>query len=216
MSRTVFSIAVERANSGLPESPPASVAPLGSRSPSRAIVVLETIMPSMPDAFAAWTISASATSSRSGAILRSSGTRRACASRASTTRAEQPRDRFLLLKVAQPRRVGRGDVDRQVVGDVGEAPHARDVVRDPVLAVLVGADVDADDAGVAPPRQPRVHRVVAVVVEAEPVDERAVVRPAGRRAASGCPAAGAASPCRPRRTRSRDPARRPTTSPFLS
>ncbi len=51
------------------------------------------------------------------------------------------------LHVAQAGRVGRGDVDGEVGGERGKAGHAFLVVGDAVGAVLVGADIDADDAG---------------------------------------------------------------------
>ena len=98
---------------------------------------------------------------------------------------------LLRLHVAQARRVRRGDVHGQVGGQRREAAHADLVVADAVGAVLVGADVDADDAGAAATlAQARFGRVVAFVVEAEPVDHRRVVAQAERCAASDCPDCG--------------------------
>ena len=49
----------------------------------------------------------------------------------------------------RPGRVGRGDVDRQIVGEAGEARHPVDIVGDAVGGVAVGAEIDADDAAAA-------------------------------------------------------------------
>ena len=54
--------------------------------------------------------------------------------------------RLAPLQVAQAGRVGRGDVEGQIVGERGEGPDAKHIVRDAVGGVLVGADVDADHA----------------------------------------------------------------------
>ena len=76
------------------------------------------------------------------------------------------------MQVAQAGRVGRRDVDRKVGSAVGEAGHAELIVGHPVGAVLVGADVDADDAG---PAGALAHALeaalVAFIVEAEAVDD---------------------------------------------
>src|SRR5690606_6020255 len=49
------------------------------------------------------------------------------------------------------------------------------VVSDPVGAVLVGADIDADNtAGISTPGQTLIDRIMALVVEAEAVDDGAV------------------------------------------
>ena len=75
------------------------------------------------------------------------------------------------LQVAQARRVGRGDVDAEVAGDVVEAADALDVVGRAIGRILVGPDVDADDAARRVALQPRQCRGMTAVVEAEPVDK---------------------------------------------
>ena len=66
---------------------------------------------------------------------------------------------FARLHVAQARRVGRRDVDGEIGGKWRKTLHTQFVVGEAVGAVLVGADVDADDAGPARPRrQPRWQR----------------------------------------------------------
>ena len=92
---------------------------------------------------------------------------------------------------------GRGDVDDEVVGVGGEALGGGDVVGDGlVLRDHLGlADVDADDVSGktgAPGGQPRGDGGRALVVEAHPVDQRAVGRRAGRGAARGLPGWGCA------------------------
>ena len=59
----------------------------------------------------------------------------------------------------------------EIVGDVGKARHAGGVVGDAVAAVAIGADIDPDDAAPAAGRQAPMRRVVAVIVEAEAVDD---------------------------------------------
>ena len=79
------------------------------------------------------------------------------------------------LQVAKPRRVWRGDIDREVARHVIEATDALHIVGGAIGRVLVGADVDADDAPRPAPREPRQHRGMPPVVEAQPVDQRAIL-----------------------------------------
>ena len=65
-------------------------------------------------------MSAQAWSSRSGAILSKSGTRRGKFSRAFDERGEERFEFGFVLQAAQARRVGRGDVDRHVGGEGAE------------------------------------------------------------------------------------------------
>ena len=79
------------------------------------------------------------------------------------------------LQVAKAGRIRRGNVDGEIARDRIEATDAGDIVRHAVGAVLVGADIDPDDAGgIAARREPREGRLVPLVVEAEPVDHRPV------------------------------------------
>ena len=82
--------------------------------------------------------------------------------------------RLAPLQVAQPRGVGRGDVERQIVGQRGEGPDAEHIVLDAVGRVLVGAEVDADHAG-RPALKPRQSPLEALIVEAEAVDDGRVL-----------------------------------------
>ena len=113
--------------------------------------------------------------SRSGATFRNTGGRRVAARR--QHRGEQLVSAPSSCKRAQARRVGRGDVDRQIIGERRHPPDARRIIGDRGRrAVLVGADIDADDAAprrravsrFAPPRLP-------AVVEAHAVDHRPVL-----------------------------------------
>ena len=109
----------ERASaSGAPDSPPAPAAAtaLGAlRRPSREIVVFVAMMPSRPVRSARSATASTSSSERSGAIFTSSGTAPPAAAARPRRRDQrpQPRDR---LQVAQPGRVGRADVDDEVVG----------------------------------------------------------------------------------------------------
>ena len=108
-----------------------------------------------------------------------------------------------MLQLAQARRVGRRDVDRDVVDQRIEPAQARHIVRDRVGGVAVGADVGADHAPAGPAqREPRAHPLEALAVEAHAVDQGAILRAAGTAAAGGCRPEAAASPCRSRRSRS--------------
>ena len=84
---------------------------------------------------------------------------------------QQPLQRLLLLQVAQARRVGRRNVDGEVVGDAGEAGGTPGVVGGEIGTVLVGADVDAERRRHAHAVQPAIHFVVAGIVEAHAVDD---------------------------------------------
>jgi hypothetical protein len=85
--------------------------------------------------------------------------------------AEQALQRFVTLQVPEARRIGRGDVDREVIGQLGEAPDAQHIVGDEVFAVLVGADIDAERRRHANAAQPFEGRVVAFIVKAHAVDD---------------------------------------------
>ena len=147
-------------------------------------------MPSRPSATARSATASTSSSPRSGAIFTSSGT---CAVGdvvgAAADGAQQRLEPVDGLQVAQARCVRRGDVDDEVVGVRREQGGALLVVADGVLLGdhLGLADVDAErHAGAAtgavePPRgQPAGHHLGAVVVEAHPVDDRAVGRQPGQ------------------------------------
>ena len=91
----------------------------------------------------------------------------------------------------------------EIARDTVEGVDARHVVARTIDAILIGADVHSDDAGSTFSRfETRQRRRVPAIVEAEPVDQTAIGGRAGRRAASGCPAAASASRCRLRQSRS--------------
>ena len=90
-------------------------------------------------------------------------------------RRQQARQRLLLLQVAEAGGVRRGNVDGEIAGDAGEALHSGDVVGDAVGAVAVGAEVDPDDAAFLAFGEAGVNRIVALTVEAEPVDEGVIL-----------------------------------------
>ena len=107
------------------------------------------------------------------------------------------------LKLAQALGVRRGDVDGGEVDEgAGDAEHLGEV-GGAVGAVLVGAEVEADDAAGRPGGEAGGDGGGAVVVEAEAVDDGAVPRTGGTGAGAGCRAAGAGWRRRPRRSRSR-------------
>ena len=180
---------VARSRSGGPESPPApaaSTCTAGEASPSREIVVLVATIPSSPSATARSATSSTSSSVRSGAILTSSGhVRGGDLVGAAADCLEQRLQPLHGLQVAQPRCVRRGDVDDQVVGVRREQGGALLVVaHGVVLGDHLGlADVDAEGyaeakAGAveATLGQPARDDLGAVVVEAHPVDDRAVGR----------------------------------------
>src|SRR4029078_12600589 len=73
-------------------------------------------------------------------------------------------------------RVRRADVDRHVVGDRRHRPQAADIIGDAVRTLLVGADIDANDAlAVAALQQALKRRRLTAIVEAHAVDDRAVL-----------------------------------------
>ena len=170
---------VASANSGRPESPPASFAIVRSRRVvGRASVVLPTIMPSTRCRRATPTTSSSSVRVRSGAILISTGVGAGAAAharRAHPRRARADRRTLRLLQVAQAGRVGRGNVDGEIARDRRERLDQAHIVGDAVGGLLVGADIDADDAArVRRARKPAQHRLGALAVEAEPVDHALV------------------------------------------
>ena len=85
---------------------------------------------------------------------------------------QQVVERRGLLQIAQARRVRRGDVDGEIARDRRECLDQLDVVGDAVGRILVGADIDADDAAMMRARrEPAQHRFGAVIVEAHAVDD---------------------------------------------
>src|SRR3546814_4045643 len=95
---------------------------------------------------------------------------------------EQGAQAFARLQVAQAGRVGRGDIDGKIARDRIEAINPRHIIGDPVGTVLVGADIDADNAaGISTPcqalRQALIDRIMTLIVEAATVDDSAVGRP---------------------------------------
>src|SRR5665213_1302337 len=95
--RSRVSILLDGANSGRPDTPPASLASPGSEIPSRESVVFDTIMPSIPAAMTVSAIAANASSSRSGAILTRTG---GCGGAAARARAAAPPHPPVLVKIA--------------------------------------------------------------------------------------------------------------------
>ncbi len=104
-------------------------------------------------------------------------------------RRDQRAQRPFVLKPPQARSVGRGDVDGEIDAVAAHPPDALDIIGDPVLAVLIGPDVDPHPARIAPRhlvfcpperrpfrRPPNVGGVESLVVEAHPVDHRPVLR----------------------------------------
>jgi len=90
----------------------------------------------------------------------------------SCDRLEQRLQFVLVLQAAEARRVGRRDVDRDIRAQRAEFLETGDVVGDAVCCVLVGADVDAADAGVAlDGGQVSSRRGDAFIVEPQAVDD---------------------------------------------
>ena len=123
-------------------------------SVGRDTVVLATISASTSRSIAARAIRSWSPASRSGATFRNTGGPPTIALR--LDRGEQLIELAPVLQVAQARRVGRADVDRQIIGDGAHRAHPRDIIGDPVRAVLVRPDIDPDHAErPVAPRQPR-------------------------------------------------------------
>ena len=82
-----------------------------------------------------------------------------------------------LLQVAQAGRIGRGNVAGEIARDRREHLDLLHIVRDAILGVLVGADIDADDAARAHAcGEPPQHHIGALAVEAEAVDHALIGR----------------------------------------
>ena len=212
-----------RSASGAPDKPPLSFAWRLLATPSRARVVLVATTPST-----AWRVRVAAIDSicaglevgrdldehrHATPVL---GSERVAAR---AQGVEERVERGVRLQLAQVLGVRARDVDGDVVGVRVHAIQAGEVVvggaRDRRRRVL--ADVETQDAAApAKARAPDVadERAEPVVVEAHAVDQRAAPRGSGTCAASGCPVAPAASPSRPRCSRS--PSRRTRRSPARS
>ena len=109
------------------------------------------------------------------------------------TRSDHAQDqivkRIAPLQVAQAGRVGRRNVDGQIVAERGERLDPEHIVLDPVGRVPVGADIDADQSRRATGRaaqEARPRPLEAVVVEAEAVDDGRVLSQA-KQARPGVP-----------------------------
>ena len=85
-------------------------------------------------------------------------------------------ERRRLLQIPQARRVGRGNVDREIARHIRKRSDARYVIGAAIKRVLVGADVDANNALWASTfAQAVMHHLVPLAVEAEAVDDRLVL-----------------------------------------
>ena len=146
------SIFVEGAKSGFPDNPPVSLASAVSfRFCGRAIVVFETVSPSILRPRAVFTIASSPSSDRSGAIFNRTivcatsligGVARVDAA------AQKIVQKRLALQIAQARRVRRRNVDGDEIDEAAQSSRMQShIIGDAILKVLVGADVHADDAG---------------------------------------------------------------------
>ena len=81
-------------------------------------------------------------------------------------------ERGRLLQVAQARRIRRRYIDGEIARHRREDFDQLDVIRDAIIGILVGADIDADDAAeMRAPGQPPQHRLRAVIVETHAVDD---------------------------------------------
>jgi hypothetical protein len=93
-------------------------------------------------------------------------------------RREQLGESALVLQGSKARRVGRRDVDGQIVGERRHFARARGIIGDPVRAVLVRPDIDSDDPpppALAAALEPAAGRFEAAVVEAHPVDHSPIL-----------------------------------------
>ena len=131
------------------------------------------MMPSIRRSRQTATMSSRSSSVASGAILTSSGT--GLAAMASCTRFKQVGELRAALQVAQPRRVGRGDVADEIVGVLRQRLAADDIVGGAIGAVLVGADIDADEAAPRPRGEPRAHGIEPLAGKAHAVDDAAIL-----------------------------------------
>ena len=143
--RIARSSAVDGANSGAPDSPPDCCASRLFSDAGRAMVVLLTIRPSMP---LASDTAAMSSARRRIDIGRDLEQQRHAQTHLRARLRQQRKEMFELASVLQPaqaRRVGRGDIDGDVGGERRELRERIAIIGAAVRAVLVGADIDADD-----------------------------------------------------------------------
>ncbi len=77
-----------------------------------------------------------------------------------------------MLQVAQARRVRRGDVDGEIARDRRKRLDQLDIIGDTVGRILVGPDIDADDAALMRARgEPPQYGFGAVIVETHAIDD---------------------------------------------
>ncbi len=74
------------------------------------------------------------------------------------------------LQGTQARGVGRTDIDRQIIGNPCHLSDAFCIVCNPVDRVLVGTDIDTDNALAPPPGEPFQSRGLTLVVEPHTID----------------------------------------------
>ena len=80
-----------------------------------------------------------------------------------------------LLHIPQAGRIGRRDVDRDIARHRGEALDEPHIIGNAIGCILVGADVDADDAARSRPRsEPAQHGVGALRIKAEAIDDAGI------------------------------------------
>ena len=114
--------------------------------------------------------------SRSGATFRNTG---GPAPRASITAASSSASAPLSCSAAQARRVGRGDVDGEIVGDAGHRRDAGGIIGDrgpalSLLAPILTPTMPPARAGALRRAAPQ-RRRLALIVEAHAVDHRPVL-----------------------------------------
>jgi hypothetical protein len=103
--------------------------------------------------------------------LSKTGLRDGAASRAAMTRASRS------SSAEQARRVRRRHVDGEIARDRREQADEARIIGGAIVRILVGSDIDADDAGIGGARhQTPQHDVAAVIVEAHAVEHGFVAR----------------------------------------
>ncbi|MNR15766.1 hypothetical protein D3C85_1323220 [compost metagenome] len=85
--------------------------------------------------------------------------------------AQQVVQRFAALQGAKARRIGRGDVDGEIVGQTRQTAQTGDIVGRLVVGILVGPQIGADRGAFGAVGQTRRERLQPLVVEAHAVDD---------------------------------------------
>src|SRR6202020_672492 len=71
---------------------------------------------------------------------------------------------------------GRRDIDGEIARDIGKSPYAKQIISNAIRGIFIRPDIDADDSDPSPRGKARMRRVIALIVEAQAIDQSLLAR----------------------------------------